>query len=274
MTISRAPYRSTFIACLLLVLAFGQQTAQAGPMYIFLHINPPTTAGFGVPAANGMTVTSSKFGAGTFQLYAVDDVAGSFGIRSYSIKLNGTITTFLNRSPNAIWTDIDEELFPEGFNAFRTTVAATGTVSAAQGPTNPMFIGGFGISASNFVAANPSANTTTQSSSGRWGVYSASYYPFSTSGYVSASGHFRNALLLAEGNYTGAPPTVNLTTPPGEGGTSVTYFTQNPSQGIAVATATSYSSDVPFAIDDPEPATVTLVGLAFFGLIGLVRKRC
>jgi hypothetical protein len=273
MTNSQLRYRNISIACVLLAVAIGQRTAQAGPVYIYLLIDPRSTAGAGVPTSNGMRVTSSKSGPGTFQLYAVDDIPGSFGIKSYNVKLNGTITTFLNRAPNATWDDADfSDTFPEGFNELRTAVAATGTTSAGQGPTNPVFIEGFGISGGDFVAANPLAapGFTFQSSSGQWGNYSLSNFPFDSSNNIS--GRPRYALFLAEGNYIGASPTVNLTTPAGQGGTSVNYFTRHGSS--AAATATSYSSQDPFFTGlDPEPASVTLVALAFFGLIGFVRHR-
>jgi hypothetical protein len=34
-------------------------------------------------------------------------VTGSFGIKSYNIKLNGSIQTLLNRSPSGSWNDLD-----------------------------------------------------------------------------------------------------------------------------------------------------------------------
>src|SRR6188472_2122417 len=118
-------------------------TANAGPMFIYVVADPITTAGAGVAASNGMTVSSTKSGAGTFQVYAIDDVTGSFGIKSYNIKLNGAITTLLNRSPNGTWNNLNETgPFPEAFNDVRTATAATGTSSAGQGPTNPVFIKG------------------------------------------------------------------------------------------------------------------------------------
>jgi hypothetical protein len=263
--------RGALFACLLLALACYQRSAHAGPVYIYLLIDPPTTAGAGVPASNGLRVTSTRSGAGTFQLYAIDDVTGSFGIKTYSIQLNGTITSLVNRSPNAIWNDLDElGPYPEGFSDLRSAVASTGTVMATQGLVNSVYIEGFGISPGDFIAANPQAapGSTFVTSSGQWGNYSSAFSYYTN--VITSSGHHRNAVFLAEGNYSGPPPTVNLSTPVNQGGTFVAYFTQHGSG--ASAPAPSYSSDVPFPID-PEPASVTLVGLAVFGLIGFVRRR-
>src|SRR6476661_561753 len=93
--------RRSFFA-MMAVLAMTA-AVQAGSMYVYLAVDPASTAGAGVPGAGGFSVTSSKTGAGTFQLYAVDDTDNSFGLKSYQIKLNGTIQTFLNRSPLGQW---------------------------------------------------------------------------------------------------------------------------------------------------------------------------
>jgi hypothetical protein len=258
---------------LLLAAGFAQQAAHAGPMFIYMFVNPVSTAGAGVPAANGMTVSSSKSGSGTFQLYAVDDVTGSFGIKSYQIKLNGTITTFLNRSPNGQWNDTDAAgPYPEGFNDVRTAVAATGITSGGQNPTNPYFIKGFGITANNFVAANAGApifdsGSTFQITSGQWGNYSQALPHCSGEVCSPGDGAIRNAIFLAEGNYSGAPPTVDLTTP---GATLINYFTS--ASGSGAATATQYSSVWPFFLC-PEPATPTLIGLAVAAIGGYVGRR-
>jgi hypothetical protein len=257
-----------FFACrvfgTLLVTVLGVCTADAGPMYIFLYVDPPTTAGAGIPASNGMTVSSSKAGPGTFHLYVGDTVSGSFGIKSYNIKLTGTLTTFINRSPNGNWNDAGETgPFPQGFNDIRAAVAVNGTTTAGQAPTNSVFIGGYGSSAGDFVAANPSAVSTTQSTSGQWGTYAD---PDIFSVYLGT----RKPVFLADGNYTGARPGIDLATSANDGGTLINYFIHNLSVNAQAASATSY-----FAVVTPEPAAIVLLSLAVVGMGGLVgRRRC
>jgi hypothetical protein len=248
-----------FAACLIFAALLNLGIANAGPMYIFTVIDPATTAGAGVPASNGMAVSSSKSGPGTFQLYALDDVTGSFGIKSYQVKLNGTITTFLNRATNGAWNDFDGAgPYAEAFNDVRTAVAAAGITSGGQNPTNPFFIKGFGISAGNLVASNTAGapgfdpTSTTASTSGQWGHYSPTLGA-ATSGFVIADGSQRFAALLAEGNYTGAPPTVDLVTP---GGTAVNYFTS--ASGSAAASATQISSSSPFGFPPVQIIDATI----------------
>jgi hypothetical protein len=258
--------------------------AQAGPMYVYVVADPQSTAGAGVAAVNTMTVTSTKSGAGTFHVYAVDDVTGSFGIKSYNIKLNGVITTFLNRATNGTWQDNDAVSNAEAFNDVRTAVAGTGITSGGQNPTNVFFIKGFGIQAGNLPAVNSSGamgsggapnydgTTTTANPSGQWGTYSATLGA-ATSGNAQGQtaplgdGAFRRAIFLAEGNYTGSAPTVDLVTQ-GATATAFNFFTS--ATGGAAASAPLIKAENPFV---PEPATITLCGLAFVGGIGLVRRR-
>jgi hypothetical protein len=272
MTTTNDMLRRTFLVGLLLLSS--ATIAQSGPMYVWVVADPGSTAGAGVPAQNGMTVTSSKTGAGKFQVYAVDEVDGSFGIKVFNVKLNGTITTFLNRSPSGAWNDTDGAgPYAQGFNDIRTANAATGITSGGQSPTNPYFVKGFGISASNFVAADASApnwdsSSTTQAASGRWGTYSATLGAV-TSGVVPGSGHFRNAILLAEGDYTGAAPTIDLVTPASSGGTVFSVLTS--ATGGSAATVGTISSVA--ILSFPEPAALVLVGLAAAGMGGLIGRR-
>jgi hypothetical protein len=250
-------------------------TANAGTVYAWLVIDPATTAGAGIPvvaaAGSNLAVNSSRSGAGSWHLFAVDDADASAGIRSFSVKLNGTVSSVLNRSPTTSWNDPDDVASNAGFSDVRTT---TPTIGAGQGVTNTPIIANFGVGSSNFGLQIPTATSFAVTTSGQWGSYAPG--DGATSGIVGASGHTRNAVFLAEGLYSGAAPTVDIATLIGAGGTAVNFWnaTGFPNQGsstVSAGGATNTLSNVnPFV---PEPATLTLVGLAVVGFGGLVGRR-
>jgi hypothetical protein len=260
----------------MIIASMDASVARAGAVYLWLVVDPATTAGAGVPtiASHGsqLAVNSSRSGAGSWHLFALDDADNSAGIRSFSIKLIGTVSSILNRSPTTSWNDIDDVSSNAGFNDLRTT---TPTIGAGQGPTNPVQIPGFGQTASNFGAQLPAATSFAVTTSGRWGTYAAA--DGFTSGLVTATGHFRNAVFLAEGLYTGAAPRIDTTTPIGAGGTAVNVWNAAgfPNSGSTTVTALTGTNTVkdfdPW--QDPEPASLILVGLAVFGFGGLVGRR-
>ena len=112
----------TRITCILsrvflMTIAIGSfaATSQAGYVYLGLIVDPPTTAGAGIPTiarANStgtFSVTSNKSGAGSWHLYALDTGGDSFGISYFSIQLNGTLSNVFNRSPIASFDTLDDE---------------------------------------------------------------------------------------------------------------------------------------------------------------------
>jgi len=255
-------------------------TANAGTVYTWLVLDPATTAGAGVAASGGMNVTSTRSGANTFHLYAVDDADGSAGLRSFFVKVNGVVAAN-NRSPVTQYDD-DASFgsgngpFNAGFNDVRTT---TPLIGAAQGATNATAaqIGGFGIGAGNFSTV-PGALSFGSTTSGQWGNYAAG--DGTTAGIVAASGHTRRALFLGEGTYAaGSPPTIDIATLVGDGGSAFGIWnaTGFPNQGASTVSAggsTNVLSSVnPFGPPVPEPATLTLVGLAVVGFAGFGRRR-
>jgi hypothetical protein len=246
-------------------------------MYVLLVVDPPTTAGAGIPASGGLDITSTKSGPGSFHLYAVDDVAGSFGIGSYSVKLTGALTSLNNRSPFALWDDADVNSYVAGFGLLRTA-SGVNPVSAEQGAAlggvsigRPL-IGGFGQTSSNFAAKMPSDfyEFFLAPTSGQWGNYADP----NTQGTIACTGHSRNALFLAEGTYTGAAPTVDLST-----GTAFTYWTSDPATnpGAARATAATILGSNPFNVPEPGSAWLTTLAgamLARFGSRSHCCRRC
>jgi hypothetical protein len=218
--LSHRPWPIVF-AALFLAFSFTAITAHAGAVYTFLVIDPATTAGAGVDTSSGFSVTSTRSGAGTWHLYAVDDLDSSFGIRSFNVKLSpgegGSITTVCNRTPNTSYATgpvlgPDAGIASSGFNDIRGVYGTA--ISGGQGPLNTAQVGGLGVTAGNFGAQTPGQSFST--TSGQWGVYADPY----TSGQLS-TGDTRSAVFLGEGSYTGAPPTVDLTTPMAKGGTGV-----------------------------------------------------
>jgi hypothetical protein len=235
-------------------------------MYVFLVIDPTTTAGSGIPASNGMVVDSTKSGPGSFHLFAVDDVTGSFGIKSYQVKINGTLTSFVNRSPFGLWNDAGSNgPFAEGFNDVRVASTATGLTSAGQGPTNNPQIRGVGISASDFFQKTSGAASFSSVTNSQWGNYNDGAPTSGNAINIGGNGAFRNAVLLAEGTYSGALPIIDTTT---QNGTLFNYYLT--SSNVTGAMAPTLSTVNPFV---PEPATLTLLGLATLGISGSVARR-
>jgi hypothetical protein len=245
-----------------MLIMLGAITAQAGPMYVFVVQDPATTAGAGVAPANGLNVTSTRSGPGTWHLYAVDDGLTTFGIRNYSVTLAGH-TAINHRSPNTGYTDTNTDSQNAGFNDLRSGTNVNPIV-AGQGLTNATIITGFGQTAGDFIAKIADEDTLSGTTSGQWGTYGDGVYgvPVASQAPVlngpGASGQPRSAVLLAEG--LGVANVVAA---------SVSLWTN--SQGTTSAFATQYALNTnPFI---PEPATISLVGLALLGGLGYVRRR-
>jgi hypothetical protein len=222
-------------------------------------VDPTTTAGAGVPAVNSMTVTSSRSGAGSWHLYAVDDSTTDFGIRNYSITLSpgagGSIPAINHRSPNdPSWdTATSDGPFAAGFNDLRSG-SNVNPIVAGQGLANTPQIGGFGKTAGNFQSAESASGNIPASHpgvvSGQWGIYAIDKF-WPNAGVVTAvpgSGLVRFALFIAEGTYTGDVPTI--------GQASIAVWTNSSFTSSSFA-PTLLLNVHPFSL--PEPAAAFLV---------------
>jgi hypothetical protein len=260
--------RRTFLA---LVAVLGMATvANAGPMSLFLIVDPATTAFAGVPAVAGQATSSTRSGAGTWQLYAADEGTGSFGIAQVQAALTGTIPAISNRLTQTTYDTSADSGFKAGLTLLRSATNVNPVFGSAELPgTQPYTQGGLGQTAGNYNSI-PDAIAWT-STNGQWGNYSpANAAMVGTNGKTSgptASGNVRNALFVAEGTYTGAAPTINTAN------SFIVYYTNaalNLSTQANPSTANQLVGSNPFV---PEPATMTLVGLAVVGFGGLFGRR-
>src|SRR5258708_1282629 len=77
---SASPIRraGTLVIGFILAAVFSGSAAQAA-VFVSLLLDPATTAGVGS--------SSNRSGSGAWQVYAVDDSPGNFGISSFDVKL-------------------------------------------------------------------------------------------------------------------------------------------------------------------------------------------
>jgi len=246
-----------FTGWLLFVTLFVTNQLQAQTIGLNLVINPPVTAFSGIPASGGFSGTSTQSGPGTWQLFAYDNGANSYGIRDISIKLlpgaGGSIPSIINRLPITGWSN-GSGSFAAGFTDSR--VAANNTVSGAQvsGSTNPI-ISGFGQTQDNFqtkIGSQIFFGTTN----GLWGKYATTPdIP------QSLAWPFRKSLFVAEGTYTGPAPTIDLR-PNSQGGSYITIYNDfllTTPVGAAI-------------ILMPEPTGFLLLGMLSLALFSFARR--
>ncbi len=193
------------LPCLLLAALFASRVSYAGSVDLFLITDPPTTAFVGVPPAGGFSGTSTRSGAGTWHLFALDDADGSFGIAQVKAQLIGTLPAINNRLTQTLYDTVDDVGFKAGFTLLRSATNANPITGSAELPgTQPYTQGGLGRTSGNYSTI-PGATSFSGTTNGQWGNYADP----GTSG-TTILGHARNALFVAEGTYTGAAPIVDL----------------------------------------------------------------
>jgi hypothetical protein len=173
---------------------------------------PPVTPHPAEAVVVGMVVhPGSENGSspGTWQLFAVDNTVGDYGISSYNVDISGA-TTVRHTSPSThAIQDKDGNPVDGGFNLLRGVSGAAGSYSihAAQDlpGQSPMLITGFGKESGSFAgeaAARLGSTAPPAGTSPDWGDSSA---------ISPLNGN--NWLLLADGTYdTPAPPTISKAT--------------------------------------------------------------
>ncbi len=253
--------RRTFLATVA-VLGLAA-VANAGSVHLYIIADPATTAGAGIPAAGGFSITSNRSGVGTWHLYAVDDADGSFGIAQVKAQLIGTVPAITNRSTQTLYDTDADTGFKAGLTLLRSAANANPITASSELPgTQPYTQGGLGITAGNYSTI-PGAIAFSGTTNGQWGNYAVPL----TQGTSILTGHARNSLFVAEGTYTGVAPIVDIAN------SFVAYYTNGQYSNSLQATASSANPLLPTNPFIPEPATMTLVGLAVVGFGGLVGRR-
>jgi hypothetical protein len=256
------------------ILAFAARANAATILAVL--VDPPSVAGGGA--------TSTRSGAGTFQIFAVDDNAGTGGIATYQITMGPAVTASNNRSPVTTIMDANGDNQSAGFNLLRSGSNAAAMAGAQNLPgQTTFFVKGMGQTVGSFIkvaATQPGSTVVGPTTSGSWGGPYASLAstlpPQGPVDYVGANGA-KKWLFLGEGLYNpallvGGTPDQRLLGIASAAAITV-YTSPAPNDFTQIASTTNTVISVLDPPPWPEPSTLTLLGLGLAGGFSSLRRR-